>query len=213
MNTVKEFEDLGVEFVDDDKFVKFEVSVTSRNLRNNILIESFAWRPMSTLPDNPAFSYEMECSSCDSNAMWRPSLNQSKPVKPYDFAAHVSGMFKDIKNTEFKIHKDTDIAAPKPVFTQAMADAGDRVKVGMLFSTATGKYTALMVNDSQVVFERGSLGFVVETHAFIHPIDTRTDKEKAVDEAIKLLKVNDARVSDIAVSDLIGAMYDLELLK
>ncbi len=156
-------------------------------------------------------------------------------MKTYDFDGHVSDSNSPKANGESvgeisgsKYHGFTAIGSnankrhsfdfcnldavkmesAKPVFTQAMADAGERVKVGMLFSTATGKYTALMVNDSQVVFERGSLGFVVETHAFIHPIDTKTDKEKAVDEMLKSLETFDNEFVQLNKYEA-GKLYDL----
>lgn len=43
--------------------------------------------------------------------------------------------------------------------------------------------------------------------------DFRTPKQKSVDEVMKLLKVRNIRVSDVAVVDLIGAMYDSDLLR
>ena len=64
-----------------------------------------------------------------------------------------------------------------------MADAGEKVKVGMLFATAVGNQEALMVSDKSVVFEID--GYLhVEIHEFVHPI--KTEREKAIDEMIQL---------------------------
>lgn len=86
----------------------------------------------------------------------------------------------------------------KPIFTQAMADAGEKVKVGMEFSTARGNYVALLVNENTVVFEHEELGFVVEDHDFVHPVDTRTGREKAIDAALSEWPASDKATLEIA---------------
>ena len=91
---------------------------------------------------------------------------QPKPLKPIDFGA---------------------IPDDKPVFTQAMADNGESVKVGMLFATRVdGNYKAAMVNGKSVCFVDED-GFLIGIPlAWAKPIDTRTDKEKAIDDLFKL---------------------------
>jgi hypothetical protein len=197
MNTVKEFEDLGVEFVDDDKFVKFEVSVTSRNLRNNILIKSFAWRTNTGV--KPAFSGDVEydlksghrgvckmsmlgfsSAAMDPLIKWRPHLAQSlietpeekeafDKISPFDVNAHVS----DFSNLDA-----AKMESAKPVFTPNL---GERVIAFANGIELEGYLTqdgflagAGMIAASYTMNDATRLSF--------KPIDTRTDKEKAVDD-------------------------------
>ncbi len=162
MTTVKEFRDLGVEFVTDDK-----VQWRHGNMAGVI---SFAWRPLNTLPDNPRFKYEVATD----NHSWRPLLDQSG----------------------LKAGEPT-----KPVFTQAMADAGEFPPVGSKFlysyvanpkekdwHEVESKYV-----DGDCMFFKGSggvRGFMNIGDMFCSPckpLDTRTPKQKAVDEIVKML--------------------------
>jgi hypothetical protein len=187
MTTVKEFKDLGVEFIGGD-------CVQWRH-GNMAGVNSFAWRPMSTLPDNPTFSYEMECSSCDSNAMWRPSLNQSKPAKPHDFAEHVSD-------------------ASKLVFTQSDVDnlnyqlGMHKKNSGILF-----ELTNFMVEHGIGRIGEGCVDVAIRELSEKHGIDTRTDKEKAIDEACLLLDSTELHNKNIdcsmAIKATIEAMVNL----
>ena len=208
MLTVREFKDLGVEFVNgdrlggdyignwsdaDDIHFKFDP-----NAYFDFMLNSFAWRTNTGV--NPSFDGLIEyivkggdcfVRQCQSVVFdytgygdgfqvikWRPLLDQSQTETKEESEA-----FDKMKAHEFDAH----VSSEKPVFTQAMADKGEKVKPDMLFSTATGEYVALMVSDKQVVFWHESLGFVVESHAFIHPIDTRTPKQKAVDEMLQII--------------------------
>ena len=164
MTTFKEFKDLGVVFVAGDVIMSHLLSKEDAEYLNDTYkydidgtTSSFAWRPLNTLPDNPKFKYEIGGHM----PQWRPLLDQSA-LKPVNDAA---------------VKPNDD----KPVFTQAMADRGEQVKVGMLFSTAAGNQEALMVSDKSVVFEVDGYLYT-EIHEFIHPIDTRTPKQKAVEE-------------------------------
>jgi hypothetical protein len=132
--------------------------------------------------------WDLDGDQCDI-VEWRPLLEQQKQ-SAYDVDAHVSvakgGVIpNNILGQMHEVDKRETLTPTKPVFTQEMADAGERVKVGMLFKTGAGRYTALLVSDGQVVFEHESLGFIAERHAFVHPVDLRTPKQKAVDEAVK----------------------------
>ncbi len=65
----------------------------------------------------------------------------------------------------------------KPVFTQAMADAGEMIKAGMMFSTECGEYKAEIVNDKSVAFI-DEHGFIVAINAgYAKPIKLAKDKE------------------------------------
>ena len=73
----------------------------------------------------------------------------------------------------------------KPVYTKAMQDAGEQIKVGMKFRTEAGEYIAELVNDLSVCFT-DEFGFFVGASIHVAKgIDTRTDKEKAIDELLK----------------------------
>ena len=71
----------------------------------------------------------------------------------------------------------------KPIYTQAMCDKGEKVKVGMRFTTETNLfYTAELVNDKSVCFTDED-GFLIGiTINAPKPIDTRTDEEKAISD-------------------------------
>jgi hypothetical protein len=110
--TVKEFKDLGVEFVHGDKIDFYDgcagaiSKVCADDIGNKPYcyggeVFYFAWRPLNTLPDNPKFKFEYNAGSI--RVQWRPLLDQS--VKP-DY---------------------------KPVFTQEMADDCIPLLAGMMF--------------------------------------------------------------------------------
>ena len=184
MTTVKEFKDFGGEFIVGDEFEAVENKSPTAVTRKvaeifndgkfpNVAILSFAWRPLSTLPDNTNFKIEFKNSDSEfEKEMWRPLLDQSS-VKPSDD--------KPVFTPWSETYSSDKLPKIKPVFTQAMADGGEKVKVGMLFATAAGNQEALMVSDKSVVFEVDGYLYA-EVHEFIHPIDTRTLKQKAVDE-------------------------------
>lgn len=187
MLTVKGFKDLGVEFVVGDEYSSSEVFVEiipegkafSGQLETNCGIYSdtelrgltpsfFAWRPLSALPDNPKFKYEIGGHM----PQWRPLLDQSG-VK----------------------HSDD-----KPVFTQGMADAGELPPVGSEvlikyhgdtepeFCSATVEFVTysnlgvvgvVNINGVNLTFDTTPMS---NNMAEINPLDTRTPKQKAVDD-------------------------------
>lgn len=166
MKTVKEFKDLGVEFVSGD--IVFATEGCDVNVKNIFIslvlhaeVKSFAWRPLNTRPDNPRFKYELDGYM----PQWRPLLDQSSPSKPYDFDEHVS--------------------EAKPVFTQEMMDDCSPLLAGMLFESECGQYEALMVNKRSVCFEDENGWLVTMPVGKVKPI--RTPKQKAVDDIIKVL--------------------------
>lgn len=183
MLTVKEFKDLGVEFVEGDKrsssvkghgdvHMNKDMAYGSNNeaKTDHESIISFAWRPLNTLPDNPKFKYELG----NQMLLWRPLLDQSQTetkeekevfdkMKPYEFDAHVS--------------------SEKPVFTQAMADAGELPPVGSEVNYIQSDGLVIAgpdCNDAFIILDDGE--FEIVHYAHLKPIDTRTPKQKAVDE-------------------------------
>lgn len=135
---------------------------------NQVGVISFAWRPLNTLPDNPKFKYERDRSTQESNTMWRPLLDQS--VKPSD---------------------------DKPVFTQAMADAGVIPPVGSEFLHDKKVVTCLSISDYDggvVTFaykdregQKEDISCCWNNDAWVKPIDNRTPKQKAIDDIVKML--------------------------
>lgn len=100
--------------------------------------------------------------------------------------------YKSLKKGHWS--KETDdnecyLVTPKPsqpVFTQAMADNGESIKAGMLFQYSSGEKTELLLP----IDERG-MGvamfdgeYCIVCQSGMLPIDTRTDKEKAIDEFV-----------------------------
>lgn len=100
----------------------------------------------------------------------------------------------------------------RPIFTQAMADAGKKVKVGMEFSTATGNHVALLVNEESVVFEHKELGFIVENHLFVHPINNISQREKKIDSVMLQIGCHPSQEFIPGAPLIIGKLYDAKLL-
>ena len=74
----------------------------------------------------------------------------------------------------------------KPVYTKAMQDAGEQIKAGMKFRTEAGEYIAELVNGLSVCFTDEFGFFVAINISLAKGIDTRTDKEKAIDDLFNL---------------------------
>lgn len=174
MATVKEFRDLGVPFVAGDKcrdaiFVFAEVWYVYGNANDDSFdickVTHFAWRPLNTLPDNPRFKCELDYSKAE--IKWRPLLDQS----------------------------DSKVGEPtKPVFTQAMADVGELPPVGsecflcLSFDTYKAKITYLGDGVGCFINLADNKEFTFSVlNAEFKPLDTRTPKQKAVDEAEKVI--------------------------
>lgn len=160
----------------------------SSKLFDGWTIRSFAWRANTGV--KPEFSGEIEVDIdgadflvCDASLVnfgldvicavkrWRPHLPkvEDKPKSPYDVGEHVSGKARC---------EQVDV---KPIFTQAMADAGELVKVGMMFRTEAGEYEyeAELVNDVSLCFvdEKGyHVGLPIKQ---AKPI--QTEREKAIE--------------------------------
>lgn len=91
----------------------------------------------------------------------------------------------------------------KPVYTKAMQDAGEQIKTGMRFRTEDGEYIAELVNVFSVCFT-DKYGFLVGRNInAIKGIDTRTDKEKAIDELLNEFSESKGRTKVI-----LGIAYD-----
>lgn len=89
MKTVKDFKDAGVVFVVGDEGNDFHISSPAGfnkydTFDYDVVIE-FAWRDLTTKPDNAKFSIEVDAN----NHRWRPSLNQDDNllIAPPEFKA------------------------------------------------------------------------------------------------------------------------------
>ena len=159
---------------------------------------SFAWRPLNTLPDNPKFKYEVDATP----HQWRPLLDQSSTETPEEKEA-----FDKMKPYEFAEH----VSAAKPVFTQAMSDAGELPPIGadcVIHYVHEGfrtKKTAIVKGffGKKVWFSRSD-GCDVEFTCNIDEVkflafDTRTPKQKAVDELSREIELaSSASYSELA---------------
>jgi hypothetical protein len=198
MTTVKEFKDLGVEFVRGDCCVDntgrydgtWYQSPWSEWL--TCKVESFVWRQMSTLPVNPKFEYET--SLCQRGCLWRPLLKQQ-------------------------------VIENKPVFTQEMADknALPPVRSNALISWVDD--VPKLDYECEMVFFAGEVGVVLidgvnysfdvdinaNNKATFKPIDTRTPKQKAVDEAVDISHQDGQDYTYLRGS--MEKLYDAGLLK
>jgi hypothetical protein len=212
MNTVKEFQKAGLVFVVGDEgdgcHINNPVSFSQHGLWQDAKLKSFAWRTNTGVkPEfNGDVEYELKSGhrgvckismlGFSSGAMdplikWRPHLAESSietpeekevfdKMKPYDSDAHVS-----------------DASKVKPVFTQAMADnsafkAGDYVSLlspkGVTQSKAKFLLVGFDIDGHAVVQHDCSKNISIQSESYlIAPIDTRTDKEKAVDEGMELI--------------------------
>ncbi|AHK11797.1 hypothetical protein S349_7 [Shewanella sp. phage 3/49] len=205
MLTVKEFKDLGVEFVSGDKYknsgckgelyadiITLDWFERGRNDSGDAVITLFVWRPLSTLPDNPKFKFEQD----DDKGLWRPLLDQS--ANPVNDAA--------VKPSD-----------DKPVFTQGMADAGELPPVGSEvlikyhgdtepeFCSATVEFVTysnlgvvgvVNINGVNLTFDTTPMS---NNMAEINPLDPRTPKQKAVDELAKSIELStDGSYGEIA---------------
>lgn len=77
----------------------------------------------------------------------------------------------------------------KLVFTQAMADNGESIKAGMLFQYNSGEKTELLlpIDESGMGVAMFDGEYCIVCQSGMLPIDTRTDKEKAIDAIDKLI--------------------------
>jgi hypothetical protein len=226
MNTVKEFNSAGLIAVKGDYighptkanctekmvYVAEPEYIMAANEYKDYSFKSFAWRTNTGV--KPEFNGEIECltsNGCyrfayttyvnfgDSHGgkpiviKWRPHLAQSKQTV-FDVDAHVS-----------------DASKVKPVFTQAMADAGELPPVGSDFKVDGDqdcddgychmRCVAHHIDGGVIGQDDLARMFWILTGAI--PIDTRTDKEKAVDEMMKI--IDDQRTHRGAC----GIIYDM----
>ena len=84
-------------------------------------------------------------------------------------------------------------------YTKEMHERGQCCEVGMLFETEAGRYKSLFQNETSVVFEDENEFLVAIQHGLVKPIDTHTDREKAIDD-IKRKIVNQFTVSPAIAS-------------
>ena len=112
-----------------------------------------------------------------------------------EFNTHV----KELTGCPIKLKQWQDSKMNKPVYTKAMQDAGELPRIGELVQIGKkdGSYTDFF-NGKLVHVKYKKLWISDDKHGdrivnfgdvIFQPIDTRTDKEKAIDELIKESKV------------------------
>ena len=163
MSTVKEFIDLGVvDYRVGDVFTNEHGEVCdasasiSAGYGYGLTVESFAWRPLNTLPHNPKFKFEYNTGSI--RVQWRPLLDQS--------AVNTSG--------------------DKPVSTQAMDDIEYELSLHKANSELLASLTDFMVKNSNSIGRIGEscIDVAIRELSEKFNIDQRTPKQKAVDEML-----------------------------
>lgn len=224
MLTVKEFKDLG-----GNMFVGDEISIgTMKSLwgsgdanyyalspqsYDDVIIDSFALRPIKDLPEDPKFKYEkVRVPFSGGKTMWRPLLDQSQTETPEESEA-----FNKMKPYEFDDH----VSEAEPVFTQGMADAGELPPVGSKF-LHNGEVVLCISTTSHdggvVTFRRLTQGNGPDiaccwnNKSWVKPLDTRTPKQKAVDAALNAIGKSELMVG-MGIKRVIGDLYDAGLLK
>lgn len=234
---VSEFKSLSGVIVDGDKLKpKLQESITigvelgvmevSGDLNQGHEIISFAWRNNTGVA--PSFTGKVEVLWQNAHiesisvgdyiwslsgsvyiTKWRPCLDQPslKPtngvtVKPRDD----NPMWQPSIGTKLKFNHDIDGDFGYLHSEKYGWEDGDSLEVIHKTTNHNGCEVFIVLNTQPDVLTTAVIGN-------IDFFDTRTPKQKAVDEVMNLLKVRNTRVSDITVADLIGALYDSELLK
>ncbi|WOZ57853.1 hypothetical protein ZP9_00039 [Shewanella phage ZP9] len=135
MRTVKDFENAGVEFVSGDKCKDDDGCYTNgwvfyrSQVFDTCELTEFAWRDLTTKPDNAKFKIELDIY----NHRWRPSLNQGEEWPDEQRVNAIGQNGNDglhYENTAQQFESLAINKQAKPVFTQAMADAGELPPVG-----------------------------------------------------------------------------------
>ncbi len=209
MLTVKEFKDLGVVFVDGDvcgKIFYKDWWKSATSLFDDEVVTYFAWRPLNTLPAWPKFLCDIDYE----NHSWRPSLDQSVNIYSCDngevTVKYVDGSEKPSNTLGYCANKAIlPEMTLKPVFTQSMAEAGESPRVGMMVKYPIGEGELALGADSDgvcIVIESGIYKRVRSID--LKPIDTRTPKQKAVDEAMVLCHVADKPTLELAYDLWVG---------
>ncbi|AUR85512.1 hypothetical protein NVP1076O_07 [Vibrio phage 1.076.O._10N.286.51.B7] len=132
-------------------------------------------------------------------------LNEAKPKSPYDVDAHVSGKARCVQ---------VDI---KPIFTKAMADAGELPPVGSEYQTSGGLFTAMIhgTENGKATLCGKSLGGYIAIHwaKICKPI--QTEREKAISKAAKVLEdfIGLQELEDGGYEKLAGELFSADLLK
>lgn len=151
--------------------------------------KSFTWR--TNVGFTPNFNGVVEFELCDGDKF-------TAHISALYFAAKVGG---NLLITKWRPHLDaakTETPAIKPVFTQAMADAGEFPPVGSDFSPLhNGKdiHTCLgFTSEGKVIGEPIGAGLIALFFiSEIKPIDTKTDKEKAIDQMFEDAEVQGSK--------------------
>lgn len=187
MTTVKAFLSLSVLLVRGDKLCVISGGRANSSIEdandgwcNDLFVESFAWRPLKTLPDNSKFKYEKS----EFNSFWRPLLDQSA-AKPSD---------------------------DKPVFTQAMGDIEYELSLHKANSELLASLTDFMVKNNIGKIGESCIDVAIRELSEKHNIDTRTPKQKAVDEAVLVIEMKRGSAGH-AYKKYCGTLYDAGLLK
>lgn len=234
MNKI-DFEHAGLEFVAGDRF--------SSGIGLPTIVEEFSWRTNTGV--KPEFSGKCDAivssgqgiNNYDKNLLgwgldavlpitkWRPHLPkvEDKPKSPYDVDAHVSGN-SSLGHCANKVEiPDFNV---KPIFTQAMSDAGELPPVGSEVIAIVWKgcnwvelpypVTIAFMGKSNVVYT-AKLKREVEVHYVGGEIKFKpiqTEREKAIDKAACLIASKEVLHNQYPKALVVaGILYDAGLLQ
>jgi len=175
MTTVKEFNEFGLVFEENDAIAPSDSAVVVivgnvfLDLCGSYIAKSFAWRPLNTLPDNPKFKYEKS----EFNSFWRPLLDQSA-VKPSDE--------KPVFTPWSETYSSDKLPKIKTVLTQEMADIEYELSLHKANSELLASLTDFMVKNGIGRIGESCIDVAIRELSEKFNIETRTPKQKAVDE-------------------------------
>ena len=160
-------------------------------LKAGKLFESAGWS-VGMMTDNIFYKSELVCTVEEFNQCVKEmSLNKYGQAEFGIYSIHVKELLTK-ENSDYSYYeKETKMSEEKPVYTQAMKDAGELPSVGMTFNVATGWRVAIAVTSKSVAFvydrdgEDQTIGVIDIASA--KPIDTRTPEQKQVDEVAKVM--------------------------
>jgi hypothetical protein len=171
-----------------------------------IIDGDYACSPSETETDDE----KLVCTSAEFNALVEDmSLGLDvNSVTKYKFSEY-------LHEPKSLLEKETKPDYKPLVYTQEMVDNGELPIVGMEFmgkGYAHNEYTkmwfkleALGIYSGSVIAESCSEANEVQLYSEIKPIDTRTDKEKAIDELIKCIG---SHANNEYARDLLSSTYD-----
>jgi len=219
MYTVKQWRELGVDLIIGDKLDCNTCQIQENwyiekylndGLADTSCVEFFSPRKNKGVQPVPnGIMVEIEYNkhwNKGANAYEAGSLNWADPLltkwSPSQYQPLIDGIVKEHKD-QLAIHKALAVNVQRQIFTQAMADNGELPPVGseclaMVDSSKKFKKYVVMyiTNCGSMVLRRieSKIDLIVDIDSCeFKPADTRTDREKAIDEMFEDAKVQGSK--------------------